>query len=505
MRPFNFFALPRSSESDVVVTRAEEAPLAPLVDVRRFLKGTMALGGSSVANVLASGVKAKVVAVVLGPQGVGTIGLLGTLMSTFAAVAGFALIGTGVRQVAIARSRNDDRLLVSLNRALWSMPLLLGGITATLLFVFRTDIARLALGDPRYAAVVGCLAVGVVASALAEGQLAWVSGFQRPFDVARASALGSIAAAVAGCLAVLWLRYELAIVVVVIALPLSSLAASWWYARRVKPSGAGAALAELRPLLAPLFVLGFALMLRVVIDAATQFAVRWRIQQELGLEHVGFFQAAWGISVLYLSFLYGALWIHYFPKMSETLSDRERLVSLMNEQTRIALLLGGPIIFWVYAFAPHVVSLLYTDAFVESANVLRWIVLGDLFKIPAWTIGFVLMAQNRGGLFLAKEASWNVLFFGILSLTLASHGLAFAGIAYFVSQALVLFAFWIIVRRAMTFRLSGSNRFLLSVLLGGAVALLAFRGIEASGALAYAIALVVTIYCASDLRGFMEK
>ena len=63
---------------------------------RAILKSTALLGGSSVITMLVSMVKSKIMAVLLGPEGVGFLGVLTNLQSLIITVAGLGLTSSAV-------------------------------------------------------------------------------------------------------------------------------------------------------------------------------------------------------------------------------------------------------------------------------------------------------------------------------------------------------------------------------------------------------------------------
>ena len=63
---------------------------------RAILKSTALLGGSSLITMLVSMVKSKIMVVLLGPEGVGFLGVLTNLQSLIITVAGLGLTSSAV-------------------------------------------------------------------------------------------------------------------------------------------------------------------------------------------------------------------------------------------------------------------------------------------------------------------------------------------------------------------------------------------------------------------------
>ena len=68
------------------------------------------------------------------------------------------------------------------------------------------------------------------------------------------------------------------------------------------------------------------------------------IQQKLSAESLGYFQAAWAISMTYIGFVLSAMGTDYYPRLTQTIHDRIKVNRLVNEQTEVAILLAGPVL-----------------------------------------------------------------------------------------------------------------------------------------------------------------
>lgn len=78
---------------------------------RRILKTSSITGGSSVINILIGLPRVKVLAILLGPSGVGLVGLYTGLMSMATVIASMGGGTIGTRQIAEAIGKEDDEAL----------------------------------------------------------------------------------------------------------------------------------------------------------------------------------------------------------------------------------------------------------------------------------------------------------------------------------------------------------------------------------------------------------
>jgi len=169
--------------------------------------------------------------------------------------------------------------------------------------------------------------------------------------------------------------------------------------------------------------------------------------------------------MLYLGFVLTAMGTDYYPRLSGVAHDRAATNAMVNEQTEVVLLLSGPIILGMLTFVPQVIGLLYTSAFHDSIAILRWQVMGDLFKVASWPLAYILLAQGRSWTYFCTELSWNVIYVLLVTIGLKQWGLEIMGIAFFISYIVYLILLWLIVSRSFHFNWDKNNVKLLSMLL----------------------------------------
>ena len=102
---------------------------------RQVFRSSAIIGGASVINMVIGIVKVKVLAVLLGPAGIGLMGLYQNIMGVASVLAGCGLDRSGVRQ--LAASTDEAEILSIVRRALWSGNLILGLSGMAVLWLLR--------------------------------------------------------------------------------------------------------------------------------------------------------------------------------------------------------------------------------------------------------------------------------------------------------------------------------------------------------------------------------
>jgi PST family polysaccharide transporter len=416
---------------------------------RRILFATSAVGGASIINILFGLVRMKVAALVLGTAGVGVIGLLQSLISTGAAAGGLGINQSATRQLAAERADGNE---ASARRALFVATAALAVLTGVLVWVSREPIARLLLDDRQLAHAVGWMGLATGLSIAAGSQTAFLAGMGKVGDVARVNILTAMLST-AAALGFLFAFREQAIIPYLLTVPVSSVLAGWVYTLRV-PRVADTQSAGLFRQWRKLFGLGVAIMVGGLIASLAQLAVRGLIAQRVGLDELGLYQAASLISVTYLGFITQAMAADFYPRLSALEPRSPKAGQLINEQTEIALLLGGPVILVMIGLAKLLLSLLYAGEFAAGAGLLRWQMLGDVLRIASWPLGFALLAAGRGKTYVTLElVAFGVFFVATVSL-LPFFGIEGAGIGYFIMYVLYVSLLILVGRVGNGFRWS---------------------------------------------------
>lgn len=405
---------------------------------RQILRSSSIIGGATLANIFIGLLGTKVAAMLLGPAGIGFIGLLNQLITTAASVAALGFSNVGTRQIAKAKGKDDQTAVAAARRALFWGTLLLAVLGTAVVWALRVPIATRVLDDAGQAKAVGWLALGVGLTVVCGSQTALLTGLRRTGDLARLKVGAAFVSTVLG-VAALWAWGERGMVAYVLMAPLTALALGHWYVARLpRIDSPPTPLPQLVAQWCTLARLGAAFMGASLLANLGHLAVRSLLQRELGAEALGQFQAAWILSMTYLGFVLGAMGADYYPRLTATIHDRQATNRLVNEQTEVALLLAGPVLLAMLALAPLVVRLLYSAEFGEAAAILRWQVLGDVLKVASWPLGFVLLAAGAGRTFLLAEGSSIGLFLLLVWLGLPWLGVQATGVAFALMYAFYL-------------------------------------------------------------------
>lgn len=408
------------------------------------------IGSAQAVNIVISILRMKVLAILLGPTGVGLLSIYNSLQGMVGTAAGLGMGSSGVRQIASAKG--EERELSRVRRVLLLAHLVQGVLAMLGVWLLRARISEWLFGDRSYAVEVGLIGLAIVLTLLGTAQTALLQGMRRIGDLGRVTVLSALIGTIAG-LAAVWFYGESGLVWFVVIQPLATIVIAIRYTRRLpKPAAARPSLAEIWGVWKPMANLGVAFMLGGLATMGSLLVVRGLITQELGLEAAGQFAAAWGITMTYVGFLLGAMAADYYPRLTEVINDLAAATQLMNDQVQLGLAIGGPVLLLLIGLAPWAVKLLYSAEFAPAAELLQWQTVGNVFKLASWPLAFSIVAAARSKTFFMMELSFNLVFLVMVWFLLPILGLYITAIAFFAGYVLYFATVCILARTLQVFR-----------------------------------------------------
>lgn len=420
---------------------------------RQILRSSSIMGGAQAINYMVGLLRVKVVAVLLGPAGVGVIGLYTSATNLLGTVTGLGLQRSAVRTIAVAQGQGDDiavaRAIRMLRRLCW-LTGILGWLACAALAI---PLSRMMFQSTEHAWPLAVLGGMLLLNAINGGQLALLRGLRRIGHIARVQVASAMVSTVVIIALYAWLR-ERGIVPVMLASAAISLAMSWWFVRRIQVAEVAMpwrqALGEAEPMLS----LGITLMLSSTLAVLLEFYTRTLLSRGLGLDAVGIYQAAWTLSGMFAGFVLTAMGTDFYPRLAAVIDDREAAAREINQQTEIGILLALPGLLVTLAFAKWVVWLLYSAKFAPAVDVLAWMTLGVFGRVVSWPMGYIQMAMNAKRWYLATETSFILFQAALVTWWVPRQGAMGAAYAFAVSYAVYTIAMAWLGHRLIAFRWS---------------------------------------------------
>lgn len=409
---------------------------------RQIFKSTSIFGGVQIVTILIGIVKTKFAAVLLGPTGVGIIGLFTSTLQLINSTTGLGLNISAVRDISDSVGRGDSDRTAKVIRVLGNWVLVTGLLGMIITIMASSILSTITFNDIGYKWSFIWLSIAVLFDALNLGRIAFLRGMRKIILLAKAQIIGALAGLVAS-VPLYYIRGIDGIVPALVLASFTSLTISWYFSNRIIINKVKTSITENWQIGKSMLQLGVYMTLSSIAATTVAFVIKIIISKYGSIESVGFYQAGFTISATYLGLVFTAMSTDYFPKISSIQSDKIKLKELVNQQGVIALLFLGPLIITMLIALPLVINVLYSSAFLPVLEMTRWFLVGNLFKAGSWAISFVFLAKANGRLFLFNELGIKVIGLPLHIIFFLNYGIT--GLGYSFAINYLVYFIWVSV------------------------------------------------------------
>lgn len=412
---------------------------------RQIMKATSLFGGVQVFNIIVSIIRSKFIAILLGPAGMGIVGLLTSTIGLIGSLTNFGLGTSAVKDIATATStQNTQRIstiITVFRRLVW-----ITGMLGTLATLFLSPLlSQLTFGNKDYTVAFIWISITLLLQQLSSGQLVILQGLRKLQYLAKANILGSLL----GLFVTLPLYYFWKIDGIVpglIGTALLALIISWYFSRKVKIESTAISYSELLTEGKSMLRMGFMISLSGLLAVGASYIIRIYIGRAGGVAQVGLYTAGFAIINTYVGLIFNAMGTDYYPRLAAVANDNKLCKRTINQQAEIAVLIIAPILIIFLVFINWVIILLYSKQFIAISDMVYWAALGMFFKATTWALGFLFLAKGDGKVFFWSELASNVIGLLLNILGYSIWGLTGIGISFFATYVIALCQVYLINR-----------------------------------------------------------
>jgi enterobacterial common antigen flippase len=422
----------------------------------QILKSSAIIASSSMINIGIGIARTKAMAMLMGPSGVGLMGLYNSITDLAQSIAGMGINNSGVRQIAEAVGSDDNERIAMTAQVLQRTAFFLGLFGATILFGFSSQLSQLTFGDDRHANGVALLSIAVLFNLVASGQGALIQGMRRISDLAMRGILGAFFGTLASVPLVYYLGED-GVVPSLVIFATINLITSWWYKRKIRIQPFPITSVRIGKEQTALLKLGFAFLASAMMVTGAAYIVRMIVVRKVGFDAAGLYQSAWALGGLYVGLILQSMGTDFYPRLTAIANDHPACNRVVNEQAHVSLLLAGPGVIATLTFAPLIIAVFYTPKFVGAVEILRWLCLGMTLRVVTWPMGYIVLAKGVQNIFFCTELAWTAVYLSLAWFCINAFGLNGAGIAFFASYIFSVFLVYFVVRHLTGFRYSRAN------------------------------------------------
>lgn len=158
-----------------------------------------------------------------------------------------------------------------------------------------------------------------------------------------------------------------------------------------------------------------------------------------GENAVGYWQAIWYISSMYLLIITTALSTYYLPKLS-SLKNKIEIRSEIINSLSIIIPIMMVLSISIYSLRGVIVNLLFSKDFYPMLDLFKWQLLGDFFKITSWIFSYLMLSKTLIKKYIITELMYVTIFLCLSIVLINYYGSIGITISYAISYLIYLIA-----------------------------------------------------------------
>ncbi|MBL0736921.1 oligosaccharide flippase family protein [Flavobacterium sp. GN10] len=417
---------------------------------QQILKATSIFGSVQFLTILFSVIRTKIIAVFIGPAGMGIIALLNSTLNLIGGVTGLGIETSAIKSISENYKEDDGKSVSKIVEIVKRIMLFTGILGAFLTIVFSKYISILSFGNDSQMYSLIFLSVTLIFKQLTSSQMVVLQGLRKLKLLAKANLYGNLF----GLLFSIPIYYFLGIDAIVPTIILSSFAAfvfAFYYASKVQLQKESIHKSQLLSEGKSIIQLGIMLTISSLLTLLSAYLTQIYISNVSSTEQVGLYSAGFTLLNSYVGTIFTVMSTDYYPRLAAINSDNTKVRTAVLQQSYISILIITPIIVLFLTFVPFIVKVLYSSKFLVIISMVCFGIIGMLFRAVSFSMGYILIAKGDSGLFTKTAIGFNTL---SLMLNVAGYyfyGLEGLGISFLVYSIFHFFALKVITKKNYNF------------------------------------------------------
>ena len=401
---------------------------------RMAMKAMGLFGGVQVAGILCSIIRTKLVALWIGPVGIGLFGLFNNALEMLSTGTNLGIRSSSVRDISQATEGRDNSLVARMVSVVRKWSLWLGLAGALLTLMLAPLLSQLTFGDGTHIWGFVALSIAVLLQALTNGEYAVLQGSGRLKRLASVTLWGTIVG-LAVSVPLFYILRERSILPSIIAYAVALAAFAWVFRNREYPH-VDMTHRETFDMGKGFVRLGIYMTLGNFASILASYAFNAWLNVNAGTETVGYYQAGYTLINKYTGLILTALGMEYYPRLAKVAESRLRLRAFVSQEINVAIAVMAPVVALFILLREVVVWLLYTPEFNVILTFVSWGMIGTVLRTLSWCLAFTILAKGDGKTYLWTEVASAVINLVLNIVFYRWWGLTGLGIAFLVSYLL---------------------------------------------------------------------
>ena len=394
---------------------------------QHILKYTGIFGGVQGLNIVLGLVRTKLIALLLGPSGMGLASLFNTTVGFVSQATNLGVSFSAVRHLSSLYDAGDEAALAHFVKVVrgWNLLTALLGMLVCVMIGPLLSQTTFAWGNHTLHFMLLAPAVGMLA--ITGGETAILKAMRALGALASVQVLAVVAALVIS-IPIYYFFGESGIVPVIVLMALATMLLTVRHSYRLVPlqlSGAKGMLGEGMEMVR----LGVAFTLAAVIGSASELLIRSYLNVVGDLDMLGLYNAGYMLTITYAGMVFSAMEADYYPRLSAVQHDIEATNETVNRQMKVSLLLISPMLAALIIALPLLVPMLFSGKFLPVVGMAQVAALAMYMKVLTLPVAYITLARGYSLSYLFLESCYFVVFVVLIIVGYQYWGLFGTGLA----------------------------------------------------------------------------
>lgn len=362
-------------------------------DNTKVLKNTLAIGASQITQMLLVLIRAKVIALILGPIGIGIYSILISILMVIQQIGAWGIFQSGVRELSLLHANNINEYTHA-RKSFLNVSIASGILGCLIMAILSPVLSSLFSDDKNITQQILICALALIFFSPANGYNALLQSSERVTQMAKASVKSSFAGVLISTILIYLLKdngIPLSIICSYLFMCIFSGIAENKGEQKYWPRFFN--LKKLYSENKTIIASGGYLMVGTFSILLFTFIINVIVGQN-GITEVGLYQAAASIMSQGLVICSMILASDFYPRLSKASNNQIQVNRSTNQEIKLLSLIIIPISGLIILLAPFIVRILYTPEFQAVSSMIRIMALSLVFRILWMTFSYVILSKG---------------------------------------------------------------------------------------------------------------
>ncbi len=413
-----------------------------------LIKVTSLTGISTIIKMLSQLIISKVIVLLVGPSGLVMFGQLINISTIFQTLS-VGGITVGVTKY-LAEYENEPTLRRKVIATSIKLTFYCSLLTSLAIIIFYKQIADYFFHNKSYEFIVLLLGCTIALAGFNTLFIAIINGFKKYKQYIRVSIINSIIGLIFTLVLTYYFNIYGALIAYIIA-PALTFAYSFYVIK--KDAGLNKTIYSIpvdKGITKKLASYAVMLINNSLVGSLAQITIRSILISKLSATSAGIWEAMNRLSGAYLLIIQSSIQVYYLPTLA-SLKDKASITKEIISAQKIILPICIIGFIGIYFLRMPIIHLLFTKEFDVLGDLMIYQLIGDLIKIAAWLVAYVMYARSMTKALVLSDNVFTALNIALIFLLIDSMGLKSVYIAY-ILNSLIYLVFMVIFYKYFMFK-----------------------------------------------------